>query len=379
MIQWTEGQKDLKNAIRAWSGKLNEESVDYGDRESLRKKWEIVKQIGVLGLPIKSEHGGLGQDILTTMYALETLGNISDDEGLNFIISSHIVSTTIPIQKFGNESQCDKYLPELCAGNLIGAHAITETESGSDAFDMNTNAVKNEKGYLLNGSKTFITNGPIADVFVIYARTSKDAGALGGFSAFIVDKSTPGFKVGQPIKKMGLNTSTLCDLYFDDCQLSTDNLLGKEGQGFSIFTYVMKWEILCSFIINVGEMERLLKKCITYSKSRTQFGKSISKHQAISHKIADMKISLETSRMMMYKAGYEFQRGKNSTVDLSIAKIVTSENFVKSSLDAIQIFGGYGYMQESGVEKYLRNSVASKIYSGTSEIQRNTIASMLGL
>jgi alkylation response protein AidB-like acyl-CoA dehydrogenase len=156
-------------------------------------------------------------------------------------------------------------------------------------------------------------------------------------------------------------------------------VLGKEGQGFTIFNYVMKWEVLCSFIINIGEMEQLLTKCISYSKSRKQYGEPISKYQAISHKIADMKIALETSKAMLYKAGHAFQNGKNVTTALAIAKVVTSENYVKCALDALQIFGGHGYMEESGIEKYVRNSVASKIYSGTSEIQRNTIASMLGL
>lgn len=379
MIEWKEEQKDLRNTIREWQPSLCEKYSGESSEDIFKKKWGIVQQMGVLSLPIETVYGGLEQDVLTTMYILETFGNICDDEGLSFTVSSHIVSTCIPIQRFANDKQKSHYLPDLCSGEKIGAHAITETESGSDAWDMNTTAVKNEDGYLLNGSKTFTSNGPIADTFIVYARTNSKAGILGGFTAFIIDKSTPGFTIGSPIKKMGLNSSPICDLYFDDCQLTDDNILGKPGQGFSIFTYVMKWEVLISFIINVGEMERLLAKCVDYSKSRKQGGQSISKYQAISHKIADMKISLETARTMLYKAGYVFNNGGNVTTDLAIAKVVTSENFVKSSLDAIQIFGGYGYMQESGIEKYLRSSVASKIYSGTSEIQRNTIALMLGL
>ena len=379
MLQWTEEQMELRNSVREWDSELNDISSCEDKLETFKKKWEVVKQIGVLALPIEEKYGGLEQSLLTTMYALESFGNICDDEGLSFSVSSHIVSTCIPIQRFGNESQKSKYLPQLSSGEHIGAHAISETESGSDAWDMNTKAEKNEIGYLLSGTKTFTSNGPIADTFIIYARTNEKAGTLGGFTAFIVDKSTPGFTLGPPMQKMGLHTSPICDLYFDDCQLTEENVLGKVGQGFSIFNYVMKWEVLVSFIINVGEMERLLKKCIKYSKSRKQYGQPISKYQAISHKIADMKISVETSRTMLYKAGFTVQKGGNATTDLSIAKIVTSETFVKSALDAIQIFGGNGYMQEFGIEKYLRNSVASKIYSGTSEIQRNTIASMLGL
>lgn len=379
MIQWNEVQTDLKNTIRDWASSLNITRTDATAEERFSSNWETIQQMGILSLPVKKQFGGLEQDVLTTMYVLETFGNMCADSGLSFSVASHMVSTTIPIQKFGNDNQQSKYLLDLCIGKKIGAHAITETESGSDAFSMNTRAVKNDAGYLLNGSKCFITNAPFADVFVVYARTDQQAGILNGFSAFIIDRNTPGFTLGIPTRKMGLNSSLLCDLYFDDCQLSEDALLGKEGQGFTIFNYVMKWEVLFSFIINVGEMDRLLTKCIDYSKSRKQFGKPICKHQAISHKIADMKIALETSRILLYKAGKAFQNGENVTLDLAIAKTVTSENFVQTSLDAIQIFGGNGYMQETGIEEYLRNSVASKIYSGTSEIQRNTIATMLGL
>lgn len=379
MIQWTDEQNELRNSIREWSSKLNENSDAQSDHATLLKMWKIVREMGVLSLPIKKEYGGLEQDLLTTLYVLESFGNQCHDAGFSFAVSSHIVSTCVPIQKFGNELQRNAYLPDLCSGKKIGAHAISEPESGSDAWNMITNAVRNEAGYLLNGNKTFVSNGPVADTFIIYARTNKAVGALGGFTAFIVNKDTPGFTVGQPMKKMGLKTSVLCDLFFDDCQLSREQVLGKEGQGFTIFNYVMKWEVLCSFVINVGEMEQLLTKCIAYSKSRKQYGEPICKYQAISHKIANMKIALEISRTMLYKAALAFQRGKNVTTDLAIAKIVTSENFVQSALDALQIFGGHGYMEESGIEKYVRNSVASKIYSGTSEIQRNTIASMLGL
>lgn len=379
MIQWTDAQTELRNSVVEWSCRLNDTAEAQSDKEHLLKMWQVVREMGVLSLPIKSEYGGLEQDILTTLYVLESFGRHCHDSGFSFAVSSHIVSTSIPIQKFGNETQKYKYLPDLCSGKKIGAHAISEVESGSDAWNMKTHARKADNGYILNGNKTFVSNGPVADTVIVYARTSETAGTLGGFTAFILDSDTPGFSRGNPMKKMGLNTSVLCDLFFDDCYLTADRVLGKEGQGFSIFNYVMKWEVLCSFIINVGEMEQLLSRCIEYSKTRKQYGEPICKYQAISHKIADMKISLETAKAMLYKAAFGFQKGTNITVDLAIAKVVTSENFVKSALDALQIFGGHGYMEETGIEKYVRNSVASKIYSGTSEIQRNTIASMLGL
>jgi alkylation response protein AidB-like acyl-CoA dehydrogenase len=211
---------------------------------------------------------------------------------------------------------------------------------------------------------------------VVYASTK--AGPLEGFSAFLLDKSTPGLSTGRPISKMGLRTAPLCEIYFDSCQICQDQLLGKEGQGYAIFDYVMKWGVLCSFAINIGEMEYLLNRCLEYSRIRKRYGRPILDFPYISHKIADIKIALESSRALLYQAGQRFQQGKNATVDIAIAKIVTSESYVKAAQDAIQIFGAYGYMQETGIEKYLRNSVASKIYSGISDTHKNTIASMIG-
>jgi len=381
MYEWTEDQKALRNSINEWAEAINTEfPEEMPDREVFLKRWETVKQTGITALLVAEQYGGLEQDILSAMYVMENFGRICDDAGLSFGLSTHIVSTGLPIQRFGTEAQKAHYLPQLAAGEKIGAHAITEAEVGSDAWSMDTHADRNENGdFVINGSKTFCSNGPIADTFIVYARTNADAGTLGGFTAFIVDKNTPGFTQGQPMHKMGLQSSTLCDLFFDDVVVPKENVLGKEGQGFSIFNYVMKWEILISFVINVGEMESLLQKTIAYSKHRKQYGEPICKYQAVSHKIANMKIGLETSRAMLYKAGSDMHRKVNSTTSLAMAKVVTSEAFVAASLDAQQIFGGYGYMKEAGIEKYLRNSVASKIYSGSSEVQRNTIASMLGL
>lgn len=380
MIAWNDEQKEFRRAILKMADKLNKNLLEADHAgEFSADKWKIISEMGVLGIPIREEFGGLGKDILTTMYLLEGLGYACEDAGLSFTVSSHIVSTAIPIQKFGSEAQKQKYLHKLCEGSFIGAHAITEPDSGSDAFHMQTTAKKVGNKYLLNGSKVFITNAPIADVFIVYAATDKQKGPLGGISAFIVEKSAPGFTIGKPLDKMGLRTSSMSELRFSDCEVSEEHLVGKVGSGFSIFSFVMQWEILCSFAINIGEMERQLERCIAYSRTRKQFGKPIAKFQAIANKIVDMKIRLEASRALMYRAGSLYQTGADVKLDLAIAKIVTSENYVASSLEAIQIFGAYGYMKEYLIEKDLRNSVAGKIYSGSSEIQKNIIASLLGL
>lgn len=380
MLKWNKEHYDLKQAVDLMAMSLNENVLEFENRgEFPRSKWEIISKVGLLGVPVQEQFGGLEQDVLTTMFLLEALGHACEDGGLNFTVSSHIVSTTVPIQKFGSDTQKAKYLPRLVNGSSIGAHAITEPGSGSDAFNMRTVAKKINGKYLLTGSKTFITNSLIADLFVVYAATDKQKGALGGISAFIIEKGTPGLTIGKPMEKMGLRTSVLSEIFLDDCEVPDKNLLGTPGNGFSIFNYVMKWEILCSFAINIGEMEKQLEKCIEYSRTRKQFGQPISKYQSIAHKIVDMKIRLETSRELLYKAGACFGQGANAGMEIAIAKVVTSESYVQSSLDAIQIFGAYGYMKEYLIEKDLRNAVAGKIYSGSSEIQRNMIGSYLGL
>lgn len=379
-MKGTDQQLVLQNAVSRMEKALSKDHIEWDQRAEFPwEKWQLIKESGILGLPFPEEYGGRGQDLVSTMGVLEQLGYSAEDSGLNFAVSTHIVSVGVPILRFGTEAQKAKFLPRICSGESIGAHAITEPVSGSDAFSMGTTAVVNKDKCILNGSKTFISNGPIADLFAVYAMTDKDRGAMGGSSVLLVERDTPGFEIGPPIEKMGLRTSPLCELFFEDCEIPIENVIGNVGMGFAILDYVMKWEILCSFIISVGEMQRRLEKCVDYAKTRKQFGQAIGSFQAIAHKIVDMKIGVTTSRESLYRAGKRVQRKQNATVDLAIAKLITSEYNVASALNAVQIFGGNGYMVEYGIEKDLRNSIAGTIYSGTSEIQRNRIASMLGI
>ena len=379
-MNWTAEQIELRDAIKDWRELLSADHIELDRQSSFsNEKWKHVCYTGLLGTPIEEEYGGLGQDLLTTMFMLEELGYVCEDPGLNFVISTHIVSTGIAIQRFGSKAQKQAFLPSICSGERIGAHAISEPNHGSDAFSMQTSAKKMNDHFLLNGSKTFVSNAPIADTIVVYAMTDKERGALGGCTAFLVDSSTKGLTIGKPIEKMGLKTAPMAELFFDNCKISEECVIGKAGLGFSIFDYIMKWEILCSFIINVGEMQRRLEKCIDYAKTRKQFGKPIGQFQSIAHQLVKMKIEVESSRDWLYRAGRKFQDGENAAMDIAIAKLVTSENNVSSALKAVQIFGGYGYMTEYGLEKELRQSVAGTIYSGTSEVMRNKIANLIGL
>lgn len=379
MTKWNSDQLALRGGLARWYDDLSEGHVERDEEGAFPwDKWKLIQETGILSLPFDERWGGLGQDIVTTMYLLEGLGEGCRDGGLSFSVTTSICSTGVPLEQFGTDEQKKRYLPGICSGDVIGAHAITEAGGGSDAMKMLTKADKDGDEYVLNGSKTFVSNGPVADVIVVYARTRPDAGAL-GITAFLVDKDTPGLSAGKPMKKMGLRTSPLSELFFDDCRIPASSVLGRVGGGFMVLDFVMKREILFSFIVNVGEMQHRLDRCVEYAKTRVQFGKPIGSHQSIANRIVDMKIKLETSRKWLYDTGERLMAGENVTVDLAIAKLLTSESNVESSLSAVQIFGGHGYMTEQGLEKDVRNSVAGTIYSGSTEIQYNRVASMLGL
>lgn len=377
-FSWNDEQLALKNTIVEFSRKeLNRDMVKR-DRngEFSRDGWKKCAELGILGLPVPEEFGGSNLDILSIILAMEGFGYGCKDNGLVIAINSQMWSCEEPILKFGNENQKKKYLPKLCAGELIGGHAMTEPESGSDAFSLQTKAVKQKDKYIINGSKMFITNAPISDLIIVFALTDK-AKSWGGISAFIVEKDTPGFTISRPLEKLGLKTSPIGELTFEDCEIPAENLLGKEGMGMAIFNSEMEWERSCLFACHLGAMERQLETCINYAKTRQQFGQPIGKFQSISNKIADMKTRIELSRLLLYKIGWLKSRGEKGLLESAIAKLFISESFVASSLSAIQIHGGYGYMTESEIERDLRDSIASTIYSGTSEIQRNVISQWL--
>lgn len=379
MTKWNSDQLALREGLARWYDDLSEGHVERDEEGAFPwDKWKLIQETGILSLPFDERWGGLGQDIVTTMFLLEGLGEGCRDGGLSFSVTTSICSTGVPLEQFGTDDQKKRYLPGICSGDVIGAHAITEAGGGSDAMKMLTKADRDGDEFVLNGSKTFVSNGPVADVIVVYARTRPDAGAL-GITAFLVDRDTPGLSVGKPMKKMGLRTSPLSELFFDDCRIPASRVLGRVGGGFMVLDFVMKREILFSFIVNVGEMQHRLDRCVEYAKTRVQFGRPIGSHQSIANRIVDMKIKLETSRKWLYDTGERLMAGENVTVDLAIAKLLTSESNVESSLSAVQIFGGHGYMTEQGLEKDVRNSVAGTIYSGSTEIQYNRVASMLGL
>jgi alkylation response protein AidB-like acyl-CoA dehydrogenase len=376
---WSDVQQQLREAIRQLGPALSEGHLER-DRtgEFSEAHWGLLARSGLFGLPLEERFGGLGQDLVTTMGVFEVLGESCRDGGLAFSASTHLISTGIPVQRFGSPALQQRVLPRIADGSLIGAHAISEPDSGSDALAMRTRAVRDGDGWVLHGSKTFVSNAPIAGAFVVYARTDASAGPL-GITAFLVGRDAPGLQVGRPMDKMGLKTSPMAELFLDGCAVTDADVVGRVGNGFLVLDHVMKWEILCSFAVTLGEMAHRLERCLQQARSRRQFGQAIGAFQAVSHQLVDMQIGLETSRMWLYRAAERFSRREDCTRDIATAKLVTSEENLKSALAAVQLFGGGGYMSEMGLEKDLRQAVGGRIYSGTSEIQRNRIASTMGL
>jgi len=378
-MQWSEEQRRLREDVRGWHDALSHGHVDR-DRDAVfsRDTWDAMCASGVLRIPFDARWGGLGHDLLTTMYVLEDLGRGCRDGGVLFSGVTHVVSTGIALSRFGSPQLRDRYMPRVCEGSSIGAHAITEPEGGSDAMNMQTTAIDDGDAFVLDGRKAFVTNGPVAGLFVVYARTDADAGAF-GVTAFLVERETPGVIVGDRIETMGLRTSPLCELVLERCRVPKQNVVGKLGAGFALFDHVMKWEILCSFAVAVGKMQHRLERCVEHARTRVQFGQPIGSFQSIANKIVDMKIGVETSRKWLYDAAELVSDNTNALIDVAIAKLVVSEADLASALAAVQIFGGQGYLTELGLEKDVREAVAGTIYSGTSEIQRQRIARLLKL
>ena len=378
---FTEEQKILRDNIVRFAREVLNPGVVERDRDQVfsRERWRKCGEVGIQGLPVPEEYGGSGCDPLTCAIGLEALGYGCKDGGLVFSLCAHLLSCVVPLWQHGSEEQKRRYLPGLCNGTLIGVHAMTEPGSGSDAFALRTRAEPDGSGYRLNGTKTFISNGPVADVVIVFAMTDPKKGYHGGVTAFLVESGAPGFSAGAKFEKMGLRTSPIGELVFTDLYVSAEAIVAGVGGGSSVFTSAMDWERICLFASHVGAMERLLETSITYARTRNQFGQLIGKFQAISHRIADMKVQLEAARLLTYRAAWRLHHARNASLDAAMAKLFVSEALLQTALGTVQIHGGYGFMTEYEVERALRDAVGSTLYSGTSEMQRNIIARWLGL
>ena len=377
---WNDEQLARKAAAIAFAeANLNENLIDR-NREGIWswEAWRKCADYGLLGLVVPQAYGGSEEDIMTAILIMEGIGYGCKENALPFALNSHMWSVQPAIQKFGSEAQKEKYLPKLVKGEWIGAFGITEVETGSDSYALQTQAKKVDGGYVLNGSKAYITFAPICELCVVFATTNPNLGRW-GISAFVVERGTPGFSTPPVEEKMGLRTTPFGKLVFEDCFIPEENRLAPEGAGVSIFTTAMESERSYIFASQLGRMERQLEENITFARQRKAFGQSIGKFQSISNRIVDMKMRLETARLLLYKVAWLEQQGKPLLMDAAMAKLHLSEMFVESSLDAVRIHGAQGYATEFEIERDLRDSVGGLIYSGTSDIQRNIIARLMGL
>lgn len=375
-----EDAEALRQAVQRFAEKeLNDRLIERdAASEFWRAGWDKCAAFGILGLPVPEKHGGAGSNLTTTIASMEALGYGCRDLGLIFSINAHLWTNTIPILEYGTEVQKQKYLPPLCDGTLIGANGVSEPEAGSDVFSMKTRAVRQGDHYVLNGQKTFVTNAPVCDLIVAYASTNPAMGQM-GITAFIIERDTPGLTIGQPVHKMGLRTSPMSELFFEDCAVPVENMLGREGGGAACFNCSMEWERGCILAMHLGRMTRQLEEAVEHARQRKQSGQPIGRFQSVANRIVDMKVRLAAARPLVYQIGWQKDRGHNAMLEAAIAKLFLSEAATQSALDAIQVFGGYGYTTEYEIERDLRDAVGSRLYSGTVEIQRNIIARLIGL
>jgi alkylation response protein AidB-like acyl-CoA dehydrogenase len=380
VLPWaTTEQVEFYEHICGTAGKLVDDLVQRDrDGSFWREAWIRYADLGIQGLPIPEDLGGGGGDVVTTMLALEALGYACRDSGLVFSLSAHMWTSEIPLWVHGSHEQQMRWLAGLCNGTYIGCHTITEPDAGSDAFAMRASATPVGNGYILNGRKTFITNAPVADVFIVFARIGDAIGPF-GITAFLVPAGTEGLTVDPPVQKMGLRTSPMSDVVLEDCFVPVDAVVGELGRGAAVFQTSMVWERACIMASHVGTMRRTMETCVEYARSRKQFGESIGRFESVADKIADMKIAVEASRALVLQTGWLMDHGFDTTTEAAVAKAFVSEASVRTHLNAVQVHGGYGYLTEFELERALRDAIGGTIYSGTSEIQRRIIARGLGL
>ncbi len=343
------------------------------DFESFRK----LGDFGILGLHFPEEYGGSGADVTTTVMAGEALGEAGVDGGLTLAYGAHSFLCADTIFCHAAEAQRKKYVPRLANGEWIGCMGLTEPDAGSDVASMKTTAEKKDGRYVLNGSKIFITNGPIADVAVVYAKTDPEQ-KHAGISAFIVEKGTKGFEAGPPLVKMGVRTSQTSELFFNNCEIPEENLLGKEGEGFNMSLQTVEWDRSALLAPFVGAAKYMLSACADYAKKREQFGRAIGRFQATKHKLANIRIFYEAAQSLAYKIAWCKDQGRPlNHLEAAVAKLFVGDWSMEPANDAMVLFGGYGFCHEYNMERIFRDSRLAPIGGGTSDIQKMIISKLI--
>lgn len=374
-LRFTEEQEMMRQMVRDFAKTEIEPFVERMEQGEFPR--EILKKMGGLGLmgtTAPESLGGSEMDFTSYIIAINELSKVSAVVGV--ILSVHTSVGTNPILYFGNNMQKQKYVPKLASGEYLGAFCLTEPGAGSDAGSLKSRAVKDGENYIINGSKVFITNGGEADVYIVFASTNPELGSR-GISAFIVEKGTPGLIIGKDEHKMGLHGSRTVQLTFDNMVVSAENLLGAEADGFKIAMSNLDVGRIGIAAQALGIAEAALEAAANYAKERVQFGKPIAANQGVAFKLADMATAVEAARLLVYRAANLRTQGLPCGKEASMAKLFASKTAVDVAIDAVQIFGGYGYTEDYPVERYFRDAKVTEIYEGTSEIQRIVIGKHL--
>ncbi|MFV0334839.1 MAG: acyl-CoA dehydrogenase family protein [Tropicimonas sp.] len=379
-VTWSAEEVEYREAIaRAAPRILGTLSQADGSQFLPMQAWRELAETGLFALPFAPEDGGLGVRLSAVMHVFETLGMGLPDAGFTFSACTHLCALGLPLARFGSAEAREALLPGVIGGGLIGAHAISEADAGSAAFEMRTTGRRVDGGWELDGEKHFVSNGPVAGMIAVYARTTPEADALSGFSAFLVPADSPGLTRGIPTPKIGLKTSPFGTLFLDRVFVPDHMVLGAPGRGFAVLDYVMKREILITFAAHLGQMQRRFDGLRNHVRTRKQGGQRISAHQSVSNRVVDDFIKLETARMWLYRAGAEIDAGRGAAREVAIAKLLVAEANLDVALDAVRLHGAAGYLDEADMGTEVADALGGVIYSGSSEIQRNRIAATLGL
>ncbi|MBA2877084.1 hypothetical protein HNR63_000111 [Anoxybacillus kamchatkensis] len=375
-LHFTEEQQMMRQMVREFAANEIAPFVERMERgEFPRPILEKMAELGLMGITVPEQYGGAGMDFTSYIIAIHEISKVSATVGV--ILSVHTSVGTNPILYFGTEEQKQKYVPKLARGEYLGAFCLTEPGSGSDAASLKTTAVRDGDHYVLNGSKVFITNGGEADTYIVFARTNLEEKGSKGVSAFIVEKQTPGLVIGKDEKKMGLHGSRTVQLSFEDMRVPAENLLGQEGDGFTIAMANLDVGRIGIAAQSLGIAEAALEHATSYAKERMQFGKPIAEQQAIAFKLADMATNVEAAKLLVYHAAFLRSNGMPCGKEASMAKLFASKTAMENAIEAVQIFGGNGYTEDYPVERLFRDAKVCEIYEGTSEIQRLVISKHL--
>lgn len=374
-------QKDLYDSVVDFARNHLNDRVEERDLNAIfdRNLWNKCAEFGLVGALAPESLGGKGFSAVDTVIMLEALGYGSEDNGFNFSIAAHLLASLSVLVEYSTEAQRARYFPGACDGTWILTNAITEETAGSDAFNMKTEAIRKGEYYILNGSKNYCSNGPVAGLCLVYARTSSGESPWSGITCFGVPVSAAGVRCGAPESKLGLRTCPMGSIQFESVMLTDEDILGGENGGASVFNRSMIWERTCLGALHIGTMQRLLERTLSYSKSRRSGSKTISTFQAISHVLAQTKIELEAGRSLLYRAAWALDHKKDAMLMASINKTFISQVLERAMLTFKQIYAGAAFRGHHEMERTLRDSLGATIYSGTTEIQYNIISRMMGL